>query len=120
MTYKAFRWYCAGVTTDDSDDDGQGEGSCRAAQSFDEFLLSNGMTTDTISAFRRIVAWRLRELMTEKKISTEELTRRLRTRPGDIAGFLQDPQSAPLLITTLREAWTAVGNPLISIWDVLQ
>ena len=102
------------------DDDAQREGSGWNAQSFDDFLLSNGIAIDTIPTFRRIVAWRLRELIREKEISTEDLTCRLRARPDDIAGFLQDPHSAPLLIATLREAWAAVGKPLMPVWDVLQ
>jgi hypothetical protein len=87
---------------------------------FDQFLKDHGIGSDTIPAFRRAVAWRLCVDMREKGISTEELARRVRTRPHDLKRFLAYPESAPLLLNTLREAMAAVGSSLIMFWDTAQ
>jgi ribosome-binding protein aMBF1 (putative translation factor) len=89
-------------------------------QSFDEFLKAEDVGKKNIPAFRRVIAWRISEEMTTRGISTDELARRIRTRPDEIVRFLESPESAPLLITTLREAMAAVGNPLITFWDSMQ
>jgi hypothetical protein len=92
----------------------------REGQSFDEFLKARGVGKKNIPAFRRVIARRLSEEMTTRGISTDELVRRIRTGPDEIVRFLESPESAPLLITTLREAMAAVGNPLIAFWDSMQ
>ena len=46
--------------------------------------------------------------MTGKGITTEELVQRIRTRPHDIGPYLADPESAPLLLNTLREAMALI------------
>jgi hypothetical protein len=89
-------------------------------QTFDEFLKAKGIGKKSILSFRRVIAWQLSETMTTKGISTDQLTRRIKTRPGDIVSFLDDPESAPLLITTVREAMAAVGSPLITFWETVQ
>jgi hypothetical protein len=86
----------------------------------DQFLKAQGFSRDSILAFRRVVAWWLCEDMAGTGITTEELARRVRTRPHDLGHFLADPVSAPLLLNTLREAMAAVGTPLITFWDILQ
>jgi hypothetical protein len=53
-------------------------------------------------------------------IDEHELIRRIRTRPDLIGPFLDSPESAPLLITTLREALAAAGKPLITFWNTVQ
>jgi len=73
-----------------------------------------------IMAFRRVVAWQLSEAMMTAGINEAELARRIRTRPDLIGPFLAAPDSAPLLITTLREAMAATGRPLITLWDTVQ
>ena len=89
-------------------------------QSFDEFLKAKGIETKNILAFRRVLAWQLSEAMTTRGISAHELVRRIKTRPHEIRYFLESPESAPLLITTLREAMAAVGSPLITFWETVQ
>jgi hypothetical protein len=89
-------------------------------QTFDEFLKAEGIGKKNILAFRRVIAWQLSEAMTTRGISTDELVRRISTHPHQIGRFLESPESAPLLITTLREALAAVGNPLIAFWDTVQ
>jgi hypothetical protein len=89
-------------------------------QTFDEFLKAKGIGKKNIPAFRRVIAWQLSEAMTTRGISTDELAPRIRTRPHEIGRFLEIPESAPLLITTLREAMAAVGNPLITFCDTVQ
>ena len=86
----------------------------REGQSFDEFLKARGVGKENILAFRRVIAWRISGEMTTKGIATDELVRRMRTRPDEIARFLESPESSPLLITTLREALAAAGDPLIT------
>jgi hypothetical protein len=89
-------------------------------ETFDQFLRSKGVATKNILAFRRVVAWQLSGAMVTAGISEHELVKRVRTRPDLIAPFLEAPESAPLLITTLREAMAATGNPLIKLWDTVQ
>jgi hypothetical protein len=89
-------------------------------ETFDQFLRSKGVTTKNILAFRRVVAWQLSEAMMTAGISENELIRRIRTRPDLIGPFLDSPESAPLLITTLREALAAAGKPVITFWDTVQ
>jgi hypothetical protein len=86
----------------------------------DQLLKAQGLSFDAILSIRRVVAWRLCEDMAGKGITTEELVRRVRTRPHDLGPFLADPVSAPLLLNTLREAMAAVGTPLITFWVTLQ
>jgi hypothetical protein len=66
------------------------------------------------------VAWQLSEAMMMAGISEVELVRRIRTRPDLIGPFLSAPDTAPLLITTLREAMAAAGEPLITFRDTVQ
>ena len=89
-------------------------------QTFDEFLKAKGIGEKNILAFRRVIAWQLSEAMATRGISTDELVRRIRTSPHEIGRFLESPESAPLLITTLREAMAAVGSPLITFWETVQ
>ena len=89
-------------------------------QTFDEFLRAKGIEKKSILSFRRVIAWQLSEAMTTKGISTDQLIRRINTRPHEIVLFLEDPESAPLLITTVREAMAAVGSPLITFWETVQ
>jgi hypothetical protein len=89
-------------------------------ETFDQFLRGKGVATKNILAFRRVVAWQLSEAMITAGISEHELVRRIRTRPDLIGPFLDAPESAPLLITTLREALAAAGKPLITFWDTVQ
>jgi hypothetical protein len=86
----------------------------------DQFLKDHGIGNDTIPAFRRVVARGLCAGMTAKGIGPEELARRVRTRPHDLGRFLADPDSAPLLLNTLREAMAAVGEPLMTFWDLVE
>lgn len=85
----------------------------------DQALKDHGFGGDMIPAFRRGVARKLSAGMTAKGIGPEELARRVRTRPHDIGRFLADPESAPLLLNTLREAMAAVGEPLMKFWDLV-
>jgi hypothetical protein len=89
-------------------------------ESFDQFLRRRGVAQKNIAAFRRVVAWQLSEAMMMAGISEVELVRRIRTRPDSIGPFLHSPESAPLLITTLREAMAAAGKPLMTFWDTVQ
>jgi hypothetical protein len=89
-------------------------------ESFDQYLRSKGVAERNLLAFRRVVAWQLSQAMTTAGLSEAELTRRVRTRPDLIGPFLATPDSAPLLITTLREAIAATGKPLITLWDTVQ
>ena len=89
-------------------------------ESFDQFLRASGVAEKNIMAFRRIVAWKLSQAMTTAGISDDELARRVLTRPDLIGPFLAAPESAPLLIATLREALAATGAPVITFWDTVQ
>jgi hypothetical protein len=89
-------------------------------QTIDEFLKAKGIERKRILAFRRVIAWQLSEAMATRGISTDELVRRIRTRSHEIVLFLENPESSPLLIATLREAMAAVGNPLITFWETVQ
>lgn len=89
-------------------------------ETFDQFLRSRGVAEKSLLAFRRFVAWQLSQAMIRAGINEDELTRRIRTRPDLIGPFLATPDSAPLLISTLREAMAATGNPLITFWDTVQ
>ncbi len=89
-------------------------------QSFDDFLRQKGVAESSIVSFRRVVAWRISEAMTARGISHEELARRVRTHPEMIEPFLASPESAPLLIATLREAVATLGHQLIPLLDTLQ
>jgi hypothetical protein len=89
-------------------------------ETFDQFLRGKGVATENILAFRRVVAWQLSEAMMAAGISEVELARRIRTRPDLIGPFLESPGSAPLLMTTLREAIAATGKPVIMLWDTFQ
>jgi hypothetical protein len=108
------------MTTLDSYDDEEQLWNAPPGQSFDEFLKDRGIGKRNILAFRRVIAWRISEAMTARGISADELVRRITTRPHEIGHFLESPESAPLLVTTLREALAAVGNPLIIPWDTVQ
>jgi len=89
-------------------------------ESFDQFLRGKGVPSENIPAFRRVVAWQLSEAMITAGINDHELARRVRTRPDLIGPFLGSPETAPLLITTLREAFAAVGRPVMTFLDTVQ
>ena len=89
-------------------------------QSFDDFLRQKGVAENNILAFRRVVAWQISQAMTAKGIGPEELVRRVRTHPEMIEPFLASPESAPLLIVTLREVKAALGETVMTFWDSLQ
>ena len=84
-------------------------------QSFDDFLRSIGIVEpQTILSFRRVIAWKIDEAIRKEGITRTQLAARLRTRPVDIELFLELPETAPLLATTVREALAAVGESLIN------
>jgi antitoxin HicB len=90
-------------------------------QTFDDFLRSIGIVEpQTILSFRRVIAWKLDEAIRKEGITRNALAARLRTRPADIELFLDTPETAPLLATTVREALAAVGEPLVTLWGTLQ
>ncbi len=89
-------------------------------ETFDQFLRGKGIAEKNIVAFRRIVAWQLWEAMVATRVNELELVRRVRTRPDLIGPFLSSPETAPLLMMTLREALAAVGKPVITFWDTVQ
>ena len=60
------------------------------------------------------------EAIRKQGIARTQLATRLRTRPADIELFLDTPETAPLLATTVREALAAVGEPLVTLWDTVQ
>lgn len=97
------------------------ESGSSSRQSFDDFLKSIGIGERTvILSFRRVIAWRLAEALHQKGITTAELMARLMTRPADIDLFLDEPETAPLPMTTVREAVAAVGEPVVMLWETLQ
>ena len=89
-------------------------------ETFDQFLRGQGVEEKSLTAFRRVVAWQLAEGMATAGVNEHELARRIKTRPELIGPFLDAPETAPLLITTLREAFAAVGRPVMTLLDSLQ
>ena len=89
-------------------------------ETIDQFLRAKGIAEKNIVAFRRVVAWQISEAMTARGIGPEELARRVRMHPEMIEPFLASPESAPLLITTLREVKAALGETVMTFWDSRQ
>jgi hypothetical protein len=91
-----------------------------SVETFEQFLRSRGVAEKNLMAFRRVVAWQLSQVITAAGLTESELASRVRTRPDLIGPFLARPESAPLLITTRREAMAATGRPVMTFLDTAQ
>lgn len=84
----------------------------RLGQSFSDFLKEQGTYEETTSAsVKRVVAWQLRQVMDEQKISKVEMARRLETSRAQLDRLL-DPENDSVTLATLTRAAHAVGRTL--------
>lgn len=86
--------------------------SGKLGQSFDDFLKEQGTHDSTTEqAIKRVIAYQLAEVMTEKDLSKAELARRLDTSRSQVDRLL-DPTNDGVTIGALSRAAQAVGRSL--------
>ncbi|MAU96257.1 MAG: Fis family transcriptional regulator [Fulvimarina sp.] len=84
----------------------------RLGDSFDSFLKDQGIHEEaTATATKRVIAYQLRQLMTEQGISKVEMASRLETSRAQLDRVL-DPNNDSVTLATLSRAAQAVGRTI--------
>jgi antitoxin HicB len=84
----------------------------RLGQSFSDFLKEQGTYDETVAtSIKRVVAWQLRQVMIEQKITKVEMAKRLDTSRSQLDRLL-DPENDKISLSMLSRAASAVGRKL--------
>lgn len=79
---------------------------------FDEFLEEEGILAETeAAAVKRVIAYRVEQMMREQKISKTEMSRRMNTSRAALDRLL-DPANQAVTLQTLDRAARALGKRL--------
>lgn len=77
---------------------------------FDDFLDEEGVLAEAEAvAIKRIIAFQLREVMKEQKLSKVQLAKRMKTSRSALERLL-DPDNASVTLLTLERAAKALGK----------
>lgn len=80
--------------------------------SFDDFLDEEGLLADAEAiATKRVIAFQLRELMKEQKLSKVQLAKRMKTSRSALERLL-DPDNPSTTLLTLERAAKALGKSI--------
>lgn len=78
----------------------------------DSFLESEGLREDAeVIATKRVIAFRLAELMQHQELTKQELAQRMRTSRAALDRLL-DPDNPSVTLRTLQAAAAALGSKL--------
>ncbi len=78
--------------------------------SFDDFLEEEGILAETeATAIKRVVAFRVRQLMKETGVTKTDMAKRMRTSRAALDRLL-DPQNKSVTLQTLEKAALALGK----------
>lgn len=79
---------------------------------FDDFLEEEGLLAEVEgTAFKRVVAYQLEELMKQQKLTKTEMAQRIQTSRASLDRLL-DPSNPSVTLKTLERAATALGKRL--------
>ncbi len=79
---------------------------------FDEFLDEEGLLAESQAiAVKRVIAYRLQELMDRQEITKAELARRMGTSRSSLERLL-DPDNTSVTLLTLERAARALGQKI--------
>ena len=82
------------------------------AETFDEFLASQGMLEECEeAAIKRVLAWQIAEAMKAQGITKTAMASRMKTDRRQLDRLL-DPKNPSVTLSTLRRAAAAVGRTL--------
>ncbi len=82
------------------------------AGSLDRFLEEEGILAETEAvAVKRVIAFQLRELMKEQKLTKTQLAKRMGTSRSALERLL-DPDNASVTLLTLERAAKALGKTI--------
>ncbi len=80
--------------------------------SFDDFLAEEGIFPEvTATAFKRVLAWQVRQSMTERHLSKSAMAQAMRTSRAALDRLL-DPNNEAITLRTLTRAAKALGKQL--------
>lgn len=80
--------------------------------SFDDFLEKEGLFADTeATAIKRVIAFKINEMMTKDKLTKTELAKRMKTSRSSVDRLL-DPKNESVSLQTLQRAALAFGKKL--------
>lgn len=80
--------------------------------SFDDFLAEEGLLEEAETvAIKRVIAYQVRQLMKEKKITKTEMSHRMKTSRAALERLL-DPENESVTLQTLDRAARALGKRL--------
>jgi antitoxin HicB len=80
---------------------------------FDNFLQEEGILEETQAvAVKRAIAFQIKKIMLEKKITKAEMTRRMHIKSRMQIDRLMDPTNKSVTLLTLEKAANALGKRL--------
>lgn len=80
---------------------------------FDDFLQEEGILEETqAAAAKRIIAFQIKKIMKEKKISKSSMTMRMHIKSRTQLDRLLDPANKSVTLLTLEKAANALGKHL--------
>ncbi|MCF8239876.1 MAG: helix-turn-helix domain-containing protein [Melioribacteraceae bacterium] len=80
--------------------------------SFDDFLEKEGLLVDAeTTAIKRVIAFKLQQMMNEDKMTKSELAKRMKTSRSSVDRLL-DPKNESVSLQTLQRAAIAFGRRL--------
>jgi len=84
----------------------------RIGASFEDFLKEEGTLEETSAlAVKRVLAWKLRQAMSERAISKAEMAKAMRTSRSQLDRIL-DPDNQSVQLDSIIKAARAVGRTL--------
>jgi len=84
----------------------------RIGSSFEDFLKEEGTLEETSAlAVKRVLAWKLRQAMSERAISKAEMAKAMRTSRSQLDRIL-DPDNQSVQLDSIIKAARAVGRTL--------
>lgn len=79
----------------------------------DDFLREEGILEEAqATAVKRVIAFQIKKIMTEKKITKAEMTRRMHIKNRAQIDRLMDPTNKSVTLLTLEKAANALGKRL--------
>ena len=80
--------------------------------SFDDFLDEEGVIAEAEAiAVKRVIAYQLRELMNDRKLTKTQLAKRMKTSRSALERLL-DPENPSITLLTLERAVMALGKSI--------
>ncbi len=80
--------------------------------SFEDFLEEEGILEEvTTTATKRVLAWRIAELMKKQNVTKSQMARRMKTSRGAIDRLLDD-QNTSVTLQTMGRAAAVLGKQL--------